>query len=1149
MDIIRGRVTTPDSQPVFGAYVVVRRANGRETRTTTTNENGAYTVLFPGTAGDYIVGAHFILLAPATVRVVRASNERVLTANLTLALTSEAQLDPVTVTARKRRRPPRTGGAPPIDDGPTGGENDPRQPWGEFGAAFDPRRYSVLGTDSSENSLTVNGAEVKTVLPDAVGMGGRLSTTSADASVGGFSGGNIAAGIGSAENYHLRYLAASVAPAALKWVDRPSADAGTRSSRLNATLWTSDPLLDGRAHLTSIVTYAQRTTPLPEFPTTSAGLARLGLAPDSLARFLALMSQIGIPTTVAAMPDKQRGMRLAWMGHLDIGNYDDRTKFSLDANVGTGGTGGAFTSPAALPSYGGRTRETGGFVTAALSHYIGNNFLTDLSASFNTYDSRVSPYLGLPEGRVRVLSALPSGDSALTWLSFGGNPFAAYSRTSTWQVHASTTWLSFDGKRRHRVGGELFTERLWQNPANRERGAFEFESLEALAAGRASRFTRQTPANAQRGSGVRGALYVDNRWAVRPNVTVQYGLRLDAERVAAPATYNAAIDSLFGRRTDVLPRLLSISPRFGVAWSWDRISDGGRAHRPTVGSLSFVLGRYQSHLDVGTALAASRATGLPSAARLLDCAGDAVPVPEWQRYEADPTSIPGICADGSGGGPATPAVPSVTLFDRYRPPAHWRAALTWHNIVWTELYMTLTHSRGTRPGGAIDLNLQPSPAFTLIGEADRPVYAPVSDIAPATGATALGASRRSVRYGPVLATTSDLHMAVTEFTVGKPFLKGQPVNFYLQYRYQKGRAQERGFGGLTAGDPFAAAWGPLAMPRHTLSVYTNLNFSHEARLIARTALRSGMPYTPLVAGDVNGDGANNDIAFIASPSSPLGQSMAAVLSGAPAAARHCLARQAGRIAARNSCTGPWSGTLDLRLELSPSWLPTEGGIFVDVSNAAGGLDRLLHGTARAHGWGDVNVPDPMLLVVTGFDPAAREFRYQVNPRFGQRPGVGAWHTPVELRVSVRMPIGPSLTTQQNRTRARAARAARDDPGALERVLPVGNPFAAILHLSDKLQLGPDQADSLQAIAERWRQAVDSTQAALTAYIAQVSDLVPDREVVARVKEAEVRIDATTKVWLPAVRELLTDTQLERLPRALIALLTGSAASAVGPLEP
>ena len=573
MDILRGRVVDPDSQPVAGAHVVVRLTKGQETRETVTNAHGAYTVLFPGTAGAYTITARFIGMAPATVHVVRAGESRVLTADLILAPARGAahKLAPVAVRAHTRPRPAREGDAPAIGAPALGDAwDDLRQPQDEFGDPNDPRRYAVLGTDPSESSLTVNGAEVQAVLPDADGRGARMTTTSADASMGGFSGGQIARGMGGGGDYHFRHLTATVAPAALQWVDRPSAAAGAESSTLRVGLEAFDPLFRGRVHHSSVLSYYQRTTPLPEFPTSPTGLARLGLASDSLARFLSLMGQAGIPATLDALPSRQRSSRLAWMGRIDVDKRAN-TSLSLVANLGTGGTEGAFLSPSALASHGGRTRQTGGFLTAALSRYMGNNYLTDFSTTVNSFATRVTPYLELPEGRVRVFSALPTGDSALTWLSFGGHPAAAgRSRTTTWQSRGSTTWHSADTTRRYRVGGEVFAERMWADQASNTRGAFEFTSLEALAAGQAERFTRQTQAAAQRGSGLRGALYTDNRWAVHPRLNAQFGLRLDLARVAAPVGFNAAVDSLFGARTDALPKLAAVSPRLGLQWRYGK---------------------------------------------------------------------------------------------------------------------------------------------------------------------------------------------------------------------------------------------------------------------------------------------------------------------------------------------------------------------------------------------------------------------------------------------------------------------------------------------------------------------------------------------------------------------------------------------------
>jgi len=73
---------------------------------------------------------------------------------------------------------------------------------------------------------------------------------------------------------------------------------------------------------------------------------------------------------------------------------------------------------------------------------------------------------------------------------------------------------------------------------------------------------------------------------------------------------------------------------------------------------------------------------------------------------------------------------------------------------------------------------------------------------------------------------------------------------------------------------------------------------------------------------------------------------------------------------------------------------------------------------------------------------------------------------------------------------------------------------------------------------RWRQAIDSTQGALAEYAEEVSDTVPDRDIVARVQESTDRIRATTKGWAAAVRGLLTENQIVLLPPGLQAWVTG-----------
>lgn len=93
----------------------------------------------------------------------------------------------------------------------------------------------------------------------------------------------------------------------------------------------------------------------------------------------------------------------------------------------------------------------------------------------------------------------------------------------------------------------------------------------------------------------------------------------------------------------------------------------------------------------------------------------------------------------------------------------------------------------------------------------------------------------------------------------------------------------------------------------------SVGLSGTLRVTLRNRLSSGLPFTPMVAGDVNGDGSTNDHAFIFDPrlvtDEAVGAGMGQLLAHSPARIRECLSSQTGRIAAYNSCRAGWSSNL------------------------------------------------------------------------------------------------------------------------------------------------------------------------------------------------------------------------------------------------
>ena len=65
-DVIRGRVTGPDSAAIEGVAVTATSVSGNVSRTARTDRNGRFTITFPGGDGDYMVS--FIAMGYAARR-------------------------------------------------------------------------------------------------------------------------------------------------------------------------------------------------------------------------------------------------------------------------------------------------------------------------------------------------------------------------------------------------------------------------------------------------------------------------------------------------------------------------------------------------------------------------------------------------------------------------------------------------------------------------------------------------------------------------------------------------------------------------------------------------------------------------------------------------------------------------------------------------------------------------------------------------------------------------------------------------------------------------------------------------------------------------------------------------------------------------
>ncbi len=1155
-DIITGTVTGADSQPLAGATVQATSVETRVSRQRVTDVHGRFTIVFPDGGGKYELTARFVGMAPSQISIAREADEDRIVARIHMGLLSVA-LEPVTVTARSNTRSDRSGPGSsdrsfnpdqltrlPID------ASDPAaiatlQP-GVLGTGGDSSSitasFSVAGQRPTANNVTLDGMAFGSgsVPQDAV-RSIRVVTNTYDVARGQFSGGLIASTTRSGTNIPQGSFSYSLRDRALAWGGVTTSAFGQGSTQNQFSGGIGGPIVSNKLFVFGALQGRWRGDALPSLTTADPGtLQRLGVSPDSAARFVALAAATGVPTSLPGLsPDRSTTTTLALL-RLDWQASDAQT-LTLRFDGSWDSQEPTRVGTLAVPATGGTRSTRGDGIFASLTSYFGGNFINELRGYFGRDHREARGYFALPAARVEVASDLPDSGQAVATLTFGGNP-GLPQRVDNQGVEVAEEFSWLPGRTAHRLklGLDMIGTRVEENQASNQLGTFVFPSLAALAADSPSTFTRTLTPPARAGTAWNSSLYAGDAWRPAAGLSLSYGVRLEAGRFAGAPSYNRAADSLFGIRTDRIPDEVHASPRLGFTW---QLGGVGRTDVLHSTYLRGGVGDFRSPTPTSLYAAALSARGTSDAQTELVCIGAAVPRPDWSRYTQDPGTIPSQCADTAGAATVTP-LPSVTAFDPgYRAPAARRASLALVQRFAGNYWVTLdgSYARGVHQYGFRDVNLLTVPRFTLPDEGGRTVYVPADSIVAATGALSSTASRIHSEFGQVLLIGSDLQSETKQLTISFTGATSRGGAFRLAYTLMRARDQSsfsccsaaQGFGSpTTAGNPDAREWATSNFERrHSFVGTASYPVTRALEITAVGRLVSGAPFTPLVGSDINGDGARNDRAFLFDPAttgdSGVASGMRALLAGAPSAVRSCLMKQLGRIAARNSCTGPWQPAFDLQANWRPSWFGLDRRLTLSILtvNLLGGLDQWLHGATNLHGWGYGAWPDPVLLYVTGFDPATNRFRYTVNGRFGSVASTsGGITVPFQLGLQGRYALGPARVRQR-------ARAAAPTPAVEAPTLPA-NLVAAILQLRDSLACTPEQVTQLAAISDsldaRDRILADSMQAV----VQQAGDRTDPAIVLARLGPVVAAARDNVRQALARARAVLTPEQWSKVPEAL-----------------
>lgn len=1192
-DVIRGRITGPDDTPIERATVTVTTLSGNVSRSARTGKDGRYTVTFPGDEGDYFVTVAALGHTAKRFEIKRTADQDILIADAKLQA-SATQLDAVQVNAQRQRvnrnddlRADISGSERPVNPA-----NVSPDLMGDLAALASsmpgvqlingsdgaPNGFSVLGLGADQNSTTLNGLNFGgSQLPRDAQTSTSLATSPYDVSRGGFSGGQLTVRSRAGNNYINRTTSLNFDSPSMQWTDPAARSLGQQYENVSVGGLLSGPIRTDKAFFSVAYQAGRRSQDLQSLLNTSPlGLQAAGVAADSVSRLLRILNGAQVPGRIGGIPGSRLSDNALVFGTFDFTPPTSSTgqAFNLTFNGSWNRSNPATPTTTELPAHSGE--RTNYFAMAAAKHsgYFGF-VLTETSLGVSRQQFSGDPYLELPSGSVRVNSAFADLPNSVQNLSFGGSPSMNTSQSTTSvQLRNQLGWFSENNKHSLKLTTEARRDDYSQDMSFNRLGTFSFNSLADLEAGRPASFTRQLSPRTRETSAYIGSVALGDSYRPVPDLQLQYGLRVDGNRFNQGPTYNADVDEAFGRRNDRVPNNIYLSPRIGFSWTYGTAAQVAAFQGAVRGPRAVVRGGIGVFQNLPNSQAIGGAidnTGLPSAIQQLNCIGAAAPTPDWNAY-GDLGAIPDRCADGTTGTVFASSAPNVQLFAKdYQAPRSLRSNLQWNGALLNNRFaatVDATYSRNMHQASTYDLNFDPSTKFAVGAEAGRPVYANPTNIVAGTGGIAATESRASTSFSHVSELRSDMESEAKQLMLSvRPLSFSSGLTWSASYVLSDTREKYRGFTS-TAGDPREVAWGRSSFDsRHQLMYQLNYNAFDFIRLGWYQSFRSGLPYTPVVTGDVNGDGYANDRAFIFDPGTvgdtAIASGMRALLANGSSSARECLMKQLGTIAARNSCEGPWTSTAGLTFSFNPVKvrMPQRANLSFQITNPLAAADVLLHGESRLHGWGQTFVPTSNLLSVRGFDQTTQSFKYDVNQRFGATAvQQSAIRAPVTLTAMLRVDVGPTrerqdLTQLLDRGRRTSGQKA---PEAFLRSFygngGVMNPMVQILRQADTLQLSQEVADSIAILNRGYTIKLDSLWTPVVKYLSALPDEYDQGEAYDRYRVARMAsVDAMIRL-APVVKSLLTDDQRRKLPsfvspfldtRYLASIRSGTAGGGLG----
>ena len=727
----------------------------------------------------------------------------------------------------------------------------------------------------------------------------------------------------------------------------------------------SGPIERDRAHFFVAGEWERVREPPSGFHIGESDPFRLSLVPDSVARMRSLLQSFGADPGTASSFQLENTVanlfaRLDWQIG---GRHDAMLRYSFSAADDD-------SDPNRLPgdayefsSNGSEVRSRSHSAVFQIFSSLGNRLSNEFAANVQFLEDNEKGRAGFPQVTVGVDGVVDG--LFVTRDVRGGADFFGQENGLDQRViqlannlgyhvgrhqflfGASGTWFNFD---RRFVPGAL--------------GSYRFDTLEDLELNRPDRYEITIPLT-RGGSNptfrVRElALYAQDEWAAHDRLTLRAGARLDVPTFSDGPGHNRELQSELGIDTSRLPgEGGTISLRAGLNW------------RPFEGTqVRAGIGLFTGRPAFSWLANAFQNNGL--ATTTLVCRG--MLAPAFAPSQPAPTA----CA---GGFPAGGSAPIINYFDPdfafpqdmrtmfavdQRLPGGLLLSASWiTNLARRQIFISNDNLLPAVSGGGPEEGFTHGYGFAVRRVWGEPLLFGNEQL--------WEGGRISERFGPVLriGNRRGNYSYAATIELKKDF--GQVLGLRAGYSLTRS-ADFQDLISLDVTSNYATT--PINLnPNDPVRQRSRFDRPHKVVASAHARLwprfggtgvsvlyvsQSGVPYSYVYEGDVNGDGfpgprastLSNDLIYIPERLSDFpGSIVSQIMWTTLLEVEECLREQLMRILARNTCETPWSHRIDVRVSQNVAGLGLSGEITLDVLNVLNLLDS---------SWGHVQIANPVV---------------------------------------------------------------------------------------------------------------------------------------------------------------------------------------------